>query len=111
MEKTKLIIAIFNPDGEAGLLAGLNKEKVGITLSSGSGGFLNKKKAIAYIGVAEKNVDRVLQVIKRGCKSRTEYAPQAPTLADPGELVVSGPIKITIGGAVIFVIDADMMRF
>ena len=111
MEKTKLIIAIFNPDDEAGLLAGLNKEKIGATLSSGRGGFLNKKAAIAYIGVAEKNIDQALQVIKKACKSRTEYAPQAPTLADPGELVVSEPVKITIGGAVVFVIDADMMRF
>ena len=110
MNETKLVIAIFNPDDEERLATALTKEKFGITLTSGHGGFLNKKTSIAYIGAEEKAIPRVIDIIKKTCRSRSEFAPSAPILSDPGDLVVSSPVKVVIGGAIVFVVDAEMFK-
>jgi uncharacterized protein YaaQ len=119
---TKLIITIVQRDDADPLAAALRDSGFSSTVVSTTGGFLRKGNATMWVGVEERLVPVVLDIIKCTCP-RAQYAsplppsmvrnemdmPSALVPLDPG---LSGSIEVQTGGAVIFVLDVErMVRF
>lgn len=103
----KLVIAIVHDDDAGELVSSLTEGGYGITKLATTGGFLKAGNTTLLIGVENEKVDEVIDIIKDICKTRKGIvSPPAPLLGDTAVYVPS-PIEITIGGAIVFVMDVD----
>jgi uncharacterized protein YaaQ len=103
----KLVIAIVHIDDAQGLTKALSQAGYGVTYVKSAGGFLRKQNATVFAGVPERDVDRVVQIIRDRCHSRTEQVSPLPPVVEPGEVYMPYPMEVEVGGATIFVLDVD----
>ena len=54
-----------------------------------------------------RRVDAAIAVVKRSCRTRTQYINPMPPMMEPGEFYMANPVDIQLGGATIFVLDVD----
>ncbi|WMM24405.1 cyclic-di-AMP receptor [Tissierella sp. MB52-C2] len=88
----KLIIAIVQDDYITKLIKALMDNKIRATKLSSTGGFLKSGNTTLFIGVEDKEIDKVVDLIKEECSSKK---------------VKDGNNEITLGGANLFVVDID----
>jgi uncharacterized protein YaaQ len=98
----KLIIAIVQDQDASGLIKTLVKNNIRATKLSTSGSFLKAGNTTFLIGVKDRDVDDVLEIIKVS-SHRSQQLAQA---ADLGE----GQVKVDVGGATIFVLDVEQFE-
>lgn len=99
----KLIIAIVQSDDAGGLSDALREANYQSTLVSSTGGFLREGNATIFAGVEDNQVERVLQIIKESCHTRTQFVNPMPPVMEPGELYMPPPVEVQVGGATVFV--------
>lgn len=105
----KLVIAIVQSDDAGALSDALREQNFQSTLISSTGGFLREGNGTLFVGVEDSQVDKVLQVIKDNCHTRTQFVNPMPPVMEPGELYMPPPVEVQVGGAVVFV--QDIVRF
>jgi uncharacterized protein YaaQ len=103
----KMVIAIVHVDDAAGLVKALSQSGYGVTHVKTAGGFLRKQNATILVGVPERDVDKVIEIIRSRCHARTEQVSPLPPVVEPGEVYMPYPMEVEIGGATIFVIDVE----
>jgi len=103
----KLVVAIIHSDDASDLSKALSAEGFGATQVKSAGSFLRRQNATMLIGVPERDVDRVLDVIRASCRSRTEQVSPLPPVVEPGEVYMPYPVEVEVGGATIFVLDVS----
>lgn len=103
----KLLIAIIHPEDASNLISELNENKFPATEIETKGSFLKTKNVTIFLGVEDKKVDDVLKIIRKNCKSRTEYISPAPSLTEPGEFIMPTSVKVKIGGATVFILPVE----
>jgi uncharacterized protein YaaQ len=115
----KLIITIIQREDADPLAAALRDSGFSSTVVSTTGGFLRKGNATMWVGVEERQVSVVLDIIKCTCPRAQYVSPLPPSMVrneldmpsalvslDPG---LSGSIEVQTGGAVIFVLNVEQM--
>ncbi|WP_350343368.1 cyclic-di-AMP receptor [Proteinivorax tanatarense] len=101
----KLVVAILESRDFANLRNNLMDKGYPVTLLSSSGGFLKEGNSTVFIGVEEKEVSKVLDIIDANCKHRKKVnTPSILSKKQPGEGM---PIEMTIGGATVFVLNVE----
>jgi uncharacterized protein YaaQ len=60
-----------------------------------------------FAGVPERDVDRVIEIVRDKCQSRTEQVSPLPPVVEPGEVYMPYPMEVEVGGATIFVLDVE----
>ena len=101
----KLILAIVNHDDAHSVILHLTQEGFSVTKLATTGGFLRSGNATILIGVDEKKVKAVLDVIAKYSNSRKQVV---PTSAEMGMgFYPSMPVEVTVGGATVFVMSVD----
>jgi len=101
----KLILAIVNHDDAHSVILHLTQEGFSVTKLATTGGFLRSGNATILIGVDEKKVQAVLDVIAKYSNSRNQVV---PTSAEMGMgFYPSMPVEVTVGGATVFVMSVD----
>src|SRR5438132_11369084 len=103
----KLVITVVhdrdkNKITEALLSNGFKFTKIGST-----GGFLREGNVTLLIGVEEDEIDRVMQVIGESCKTREQFVNVLPPDAAPVGTFMPSPVKVLVGGAIVFVVDVE----
>ena len=107
----KLILSIVHSDDADMLLRTVAENGYGCTKISTTGGFLREGNATILVGTDAAHVDRVLDLIRNSCQTRTQWV-TPPPLAETGEVWVAQPVEVQIGGATVFVLDVDRdLRF
>lgn len=101
----KLIIAIINKEDSADVSSALTEEGYTVTRLATTGGFLMSGNITLLIGTEEEKVDRVVDIIAKNSKSRTEVVPSTATYGIG--VSSSQPVEVSVGGATIFVVDVD----
>ena len=91
----KMITAIVQDEDAPGLLDRLMEENFRATKIGSTGGFLKKGNVTLIVGVEDKDVDRVIDIIRERCHIRTETLSTRP------------PLEVAIGGAAIFVQNVE----
>ena len=103
----KLILAVIHERDQNKTREALLKGGFKFPRLASTGGFLLDGNTTFLIGCSEEDVDRAIAIVKENCKTREQYI-NAP-LPDLGAFAsaASTPVKILVGGAVLFVIDVD----
>ena len=101
----KLILAIVSNDDANSVSSALNKESFQVTKLATIGGFLSLGNTTLITGVEDDQVDKVISIISKESKRRTEVVPS--TAPYDVNRLVSFPVEVQVGGATIFVLDVD----
>jgi uncharacterized protein YaaQ len=101
----KLVVAIVHSDDAGSCVNALTDSGFECTRLNTSGGFLQKGNATLLVGVADEQVDDVVEVLRSHPRDRAEYKNPIPPLAEPAEFFVPFPVEVQIGGATVFVLD------
>jgi uncharacterized protein YaaQ len=102
----KLIIAVVQDKDVPKLMEEIVKAGFSATKLASTGGFLREGNSTFLIGVDDDQVDRVLDVIKKTCRSREQLVTPV-TPVGPGESYVPYPVGVVVGGATVFILDVD----
>lgn len=108
----KLVIAVVHNRDKNKVTDTLLKHGYKFTIIGSTGGFLREGNCTMLIGVEAAKAEHLLRVISENCKSREQFVNVMPPDAAPiGSFSVS-PVKVAVGGAVVFVMDvAQFERF
>ncbi len=101
----KLIVAIINADDAQNVLSEITKAGFYATKLSTTGGFLRAGNLTLLMGVADEKVDELLDILREHCRKRDEFTPVVPSME--GGLIPAIPVKISVGGATVFVLDVE----
>lgn len=105
----KLVLAIVQDDDAIDLIEELTDKDYRVTKLATTGGFLKSGNTTLMIGVEEKEVKNLINVIEDVCKRRKERVPTSTpnTIGTNSGMYVPYPIEVEVGGATIFVLDVD----
>lgn len=104
----KLLVAIINSDDSHNVIGEITKAGFYATKLSTTGGFLRTGNLTLLMGVEDEKVDEVLDILRENCRKREEITPVMPSY-DTG-IMDAIPVKITVGGATVFVLDVDQFH-
>lgn len=104
----KLIVAVVQDKDSMRLVEALVEKGHRSTKLASTGGFLKSGNTTLLIGVEEKNVQPVVDIIKEICHSREQLiTPMSPVGSNSIESYVPYPIEVLVGGATVFVLDVE----
>lgn len=103
----KLVIAIVHERDRTRVSDALLNAGHKFTKISSTGGFLRDGNATLLIGAEDDEVDNVLSVVRESCKTREQMVSMPPPDVMPAGSYIPSPITVTVGGAVIFVVDVE----
>lgn len=101
----KLVVAIVQLDDAPALAKALSQAGYGVTHVKSAGGFLRKQNATVFAGVPDRDVDRVMEIVRDTCHARKEQVSPLPPVVEPGEVYMPYPMEVEVGGATVFVVD------
>ncbi len=104
----KLLIAVINSDDAHNVLNEITKAGFYATKLSTTGGFLRAGNLTLLMGVDDEKVDELLEILRVNCRKREELTPVVPTYSSG--IVNAIPVKITVGGATVFVLDVEQFH-
>lgn len=103
----KLVIAIVQDQDESVLGNAFREANISATKLSSTGGFLKHGNTTFLVGVEEDNVDKVLDII-RDCSEQRDQVVAYPANLDMNlDVATSFPMKVEVGGAIVFVLPID----
>ncbi len=104
----KLIVAVVQDKDSIRLVEALVEKGYRATKLASTGGFLKSGNTTLLIGVEEKYVPKVIDVIREVCHAREQLiTPMAPVGSNSVESYVPYPIEVLVGGATVFVLDVE----
>jgi uncharacterized protein YaaQ len=103
----KLIVAIVHVKDATGLVRSLAIRGFGATTIDSSGGLLRQGNVTLLIGVQEALVADALELVRRHCRIRARQVNPLLPVAEPGEVYVSNPVEVQVGGATVFVVNVE----
>lgn len=104
----KLVLAIVNNDDSSAVSSGLTKDGFSATKLATTGGFLLAGNTTFLIGVEAEKIDRVIEIIAKHSRRRTQMVPTASSY-DMG-MYSSLPVEVSVGGATVFVLDVEQFK-
>lgn len=107
----KLLLAVIQDADSPGLIRELSRQGFEVTKLASTGGFLREGNTTLMLGVADERLSELKELIAHNCRSRTRLTtPSVPI--EHGEELVTTPIEVPVGGAVLFVLDvAEFVKF
>jgi len=103
----KLVITVVHDRDKNRITESLLRSGFKFTKIGSTGGFLREGNVTLLIGVEEKDLDTCLQVIGESCKTREQFVNVLPPDAAPVGTFMPSPVKVLVGGAVVFVVDVE----
>lgn len=101
----KLILAIINRDDAGAVTQALSRKGFSSTKLASTGGFLLAGNITVLVGVAQEQVQTVIDIIREHSHSRSQMIPATAGMTQG--YCPSTPIQVTVGGATVFVLDVD----
>ncbi len=103
----KLVLCIIHNRDKGKITEELIKAGFKFTVIASTGGFLKEGNTTFLIGVAEDEVDAVISLVGKDCKSREQMVNVTPFEAAPAGAFIPSPMKVPVGGAVVFVLPVE----
>lgn len=105
----KLLIAIVQDADANKVMHALNKNGFMVTKLSSTGGFLKAGNTTLLMGVEDKGVNEVLNIIENYSKSRKQTIDTNATMVS-GNIMLPTTAEITVGGATVFLLNVEEYR-
>ncbi len=109
MAGIKLVLAIVQEKDVGRLIDALTEDGFNATMLASTGGFLREGNSTLLIGVEDEQVQPVLGVIQRACHRREQFVSPMPPAVEPVDSYVTYPVKVEVGGAIVFVLQIETM--
>ncbi|MDR5682779.1 MAG: cyclic-di-AMP receptor [Armatimonadota bacterium] len=106
----KLVLAIVQEKDAGKLIDELTEAGFQATMLASTGGFLRAGNATILTGVEADQVERVLEAIRRVCHTREQLMTPIPPVVEPVDSYVTYPVRVQVGGAIVFVLDVERME-
>ena len=104
----KLIVAIVQDEDAGRLVSELMNHGFGVTKLATTGGFLRAGNTTLISGVEDEKIEEALDMITQICRSREQItASTAPMGGSASGVYVPYPIRVTVGGATVFVLEVS----
>ena len=101
----KLVMAIMSKDDASVVMEALTEEGFQVTRMASTGGFLKSGNTTLIIGVEDNKVNKVIDIVSRYSSKRKQLVTN--TVPTYFESMSRTPFEVTVGGAIIFVLDVD----
>lgn len=102
----KLIVAIVQDQDAQNVITDLTEKEYRVTKLASTGGFLKAGNTTLLSGVDNDQVDEVIAIIEKNCKTR-EITTSLLTVTMPGDTYIPYPLEVKVGGATVFVLDVE----
>lgn len=102
----KLIIAIVQDQDAISLIDDLTEMNYRVTKLASTGGFLKSGNTTLLMGVEDEEVDEVIGIVDRNCKTR-EITTSLLNITIPGETYIPYPLEVKVGGATLFILEVE----
>lgn len=106
----KLVVCIAHNRDRNKLTEEMVKAGFKFTVIGSTGGFLREGNTTILIGVPEDELDGLLKLVQTNCQTREQLVNVMPFEAAPPGAFVPSPVKVPIGGAVVFVLNVDQFE-
>jgi uncharacterized protein YaaQ len=103
----KLAICIVHNRDRNKLTDEMLKAGFKFTVIGSTGGFLREGNSTLLIGVEEELIPALKEIVQASCKAREQMVNVMPFEAAPPGAFIPSPVKVPVGGAVMFFIDVD----
>lgn len=103
----KLAICIVHNRDKGRLTDELVKAGFKFTIIGSTGGFLREGNTTYLIGVEESELPSLQKVVSENSQSREQLVNVMPYDAAPPGAFMPSPVKVPVGGAVMFVMDVE----
>ena len=94
-------------DKDAKKVSALMDKGFGVTKLATTGGFLRAGNTTLISGVEDDKLQDALGVIEKICKSREQITASTTPMGGAGGVYVPYPIRVTVGGATVFVLEVS----
>lgn len=103
----KLLITIIQERDRKAVTDALSSSGVFYTKIASTGGFLRDGNVTLLLGIEDDRLDEALGIIREHSHSREQYVSLPPPEVMPSAGMLEAPVKVTVGGAVAFVLDVE----
>lgn len=103
----KLLVCIVHNRDRNKVTEELVKAGFKFTVIGSTGGFLREGNTTFLLGIQPDEEESVLQLIAQNCKTREQMVSVMPFEAAPPGAFISTPVKVPVGGAVVFVLPVE----
>jgi len=106
----KLAVCIVHNRDKGKVADELIKASFKSTIIGSTGGFLREGNTTFLVGVEDEELANLKVVLEQSCQSREQVVNMMPyETAQPGAFVAA-PVKVPVGGAVLFVMDVEQFH-
>lgn len=106
----KLVIAIVQDKDANRLRSEFNKADIGATRLSTTGGFLKSGNTTYMVGVDDKRVQEVLDLIRKTSRTRQQFMTPPVNIDAHMEGSSGYPVEVQVGGATVFVLPVEQFH-
>jgi len=110
MGLVKLAVCIVHNRDKGRVTDELVKAGFKFTVIGSTGGFLREGNTTYLIGVEENELPALQKVIAQNSQSREQLVNVMPFEAAPPGAFIPSPVKVPVGGAVMFVMDVEQFH-
>lgn len=104
----KLVICVVHNRDKGKVTEELIRAGFKFTVIASTGGFLREGNTTLMIGVEAEEKGGLLELIAQNCMAREQMVNIMPVEAAPAAgAILSSPVKVPVGGAVVFVLDVE----
>lgn len=101
----KLVMAIMGKDDATVVMNALTEEGFQVTKMASTGGFLKSGNTTLIIGAEDNKINKVIDIISKYSSKRKQL--MTNTVPTYFGSITNMPFEVTVGGAIIFVLDVD----
>lgn len=106
----KLAVCIVHNRDKGRVTDELVKAGFKFTVIGSTGGFLREGNTTYLIGVEEADLPALQKVISQNSQSREQLVNVMPFEAAPPGAFIPSPVKVPVGGAVMFVVNVEQFH-
>lgn len=106
----KLAICIVHNRDKGRVTEELVRAGFKFTIIGSTGGFLREGNTTFLIGVEESELSTLQKVLSENSQSREQLVNVMPYEAAPPGAFIPNPVKVPVGGAVMFVMDVEQFH-
>ncbi len=103
----KLVICIVHNRDKGKITDELVKAGFKFTVIGSTGGFLREGNTTFLIGTEADEQSALMELVSQNCKAREQLVNVTPFEAAPPGGFIPSPVKVPVGGAVVFVLDVE----
>jgi uncharacterized protein YaaQ len=103
----KLLISVIHRSDTRQATQALIGKGYTATIINTTSGFLREGNATLLIGVADEDVERVLDILRATCRERIEYARPFLSTPDGKTTYMLTPTEVKMEEAVVFMLDVE----